>query len=99
MTIYKVEFSKKAFKVWQKLDHTTKEQFKKKLKERSINPHIPTAKLSGKDFKNAYKIKLRGKGYRLVYEVIDDKLVIDVISIGRRDKNSVYDEARKSMKK
>ena len=32
-----------------------------------------------------YKIKLRAVGYRLVYEVIDDELVVIVIEVGRRD--------------
>lgn len=29
-------------------------------------------------------------GYRLVYEVVDEILVVYVIAIGRRDNNAVY---------
>jgi mRNA interferase RelE/StbE len=39
---------------------------------------------------NLYKIKLRDAGYRLVYEVHDDVLVIHVIGVGRRDQG--YEE-------
>lgn len=66
---YKLEFKKSALKEWQKLGHTVKEQFKKKLKERLENPHIPAVALSGGQ--NLYKIKLRQQGYRLVYWVAD----------------------------
>lgn len=37
-----------------------------------------------------YKIKLKALGYRLVYEVIDSRLVIQVVVVGKRDKSSVY---------
>lgn len=40
-----------------------------------------------------YKIKLRSVGYRLVYEVRDEMLVVLVIAVGRRDHNEVYRKA------
>ena len=55
-------------------------------------PHVPSAKLHG-DLKNTYKIKLRDAGYRLVYEVIDQRLVVVVIAVGRRDHDEVYLQA------
>ena len=54
---YKLQFKASALKEWQNLGHTVKEQFKKKLKERLKNPHIPAAALSGGQ--SLYKIKLR----------------------------------------
>lgn len=44
---YKLEFKASALKEWNKLGTTLKQQFKKKLKERLVNPHIPSAQLSG----------------------------------------------------
>ena len=90
--IYKLKFIPSALKEWEKIDNTIKEQFKKKLKERLVTPHVPSARLSG--FENHYKIKLRSSGYRLVYEVIDNEICIMVISVGKRDKDSVYNTAR-----
>ena len=55
------------------------------------NPRIPKNKLSG--YPNRYKIKLRCIGYRLVYEVVDDEVVVIVIAVGRRENNAVYDDA------
>jgi mRNA interferase RelE/StbE len=39
---------------------------------------------------NHYKIKLRDKGYRLIYVVDDKRVVVLVVEIGRRDR--IYDE-------
>lgn len=87
-----VEFLVSALKEWKKLDANTREQFRKKLKERCEDPRIPAAKLHGA--KDRYKIKLRSVGYRLVYEVEDRRLVILVIALGRRDRMQVYEAAR-----
>lgn len=37
----------RALKEWQKLGHTVREQFKKKLSERLKNLRVPAAKLHG----------------------------------------------------
>jgi mRNA interferase RelE/StbE len=47
------------------------------------------------DLDNFYKIKLAAVGYRLVYEVIDHKLVVLIIAIGKRNQSAVYKEAGK----
>lgn len=90
---YKLLFKREAEKEWRKLDSTIRDQFKKKLLERMINPHVPSAKLS--NMANCYKIKLRGVGYRLVYEVRDNELVISVVAVGKRERNFVYKSAIK----
>lgn len=88
---YELEFSEKAWKEWQRLGATLKEQFKKKLQERLSNPHVPADRLSG--LGNAYKIKLRSAGYRLVYRVVDEVLVVTVIAVGKRARGEVYKDA------
>ncbi len=42
---------------------------------------------------NRYKIKLRSAGYRLVYEVRDNDVIVVVVAVGRRDRNAVYKAA------
>lgn len=59
------------------------------------NPHIIANRLSGGQ--NLYKIKLRSVGYRLVYQVEDDKVVVFVIAVGKREKNAVYDTAEERL--
>ncbi len=62
------------------------------LAKRLQAPHVPSAKLHG-ELKNTYKIKLRDTGYRLIYEVIDQRVVVFVIAVGRRDHDTVYQHA------
>jgi mRNA interferase RelE/StbE len=90
---YELEFLESALREWKKLDANTREQFRKKLKERCENPRVPSAKL--RDAKDRYKIKLRSSGYRLVYEVIDGELVVLVIAVGKRDRSGIYETAGK----
>ena len=90
---YEVEFLESALKEWKRLDVNTREQFRKKLKERCENPRVPSAKLHGA--KDRYKIKLKSAGYRLVYEVEDARVVVLVIAVGRRDRMEVYAAAAK----
>ena len=92
---YSLEFKPKALKEWKKLDHSIKLQFHKKLKERLVAPRVPHSKLSG--FQNVYKIKLRSSGFRLAYEVIDEKIVVMVLSVGKRENNAVYEEIKKRL--
>ncbi|QWE20881.1 type II toxin-antitoxin system RelE/ParE family toxin [Polynucleobacter sp. AP-Kolm-20A-A1] len=92
MQIYSLEFHVLALKEWHKLDNSIKAQFKKQLEKRVNNPRIESAKLHG-DLDNYYKIKLKALGYRLVYEVIDRKLIILVIAIGKRNQEEVYRKA------
>lgn len=88
---YSLEFKKSALKEWRKLGHTVRDQLKKKLEERLENPHVSSSALSGAS--NLYKIKLRQLGYRLVYSVDDDVIVVTVIAVGKRNRNEVYDIA------
>lgn len=88
---YELGFVEAALKEWRKLDSNTREQFKKKLEERCETPRMPSAQLSGS--KDRYKIKLRGVGYRLVYEVRDQQLIVVVVAVGKRDRGTVYQKA------
>ena len=92
---YNLEFKKSALKEWKKLGSTLQQQFKKKLSERLDNPHVPAAKLSGGD--NMYKIKLRQSGYRLVYKVQDNIVIVTVLAVGKRERNDVYQKAMKRL--
>lgn len=89
---YKLEFLPSAHKEWNKLGHTLREQFKKKLGERLKLPRIPADALHS--MPDCYKIKLKASGYRLVYQVIDERVVVSVLAVGKRERGSVYDTAK-----
>ena len=90
--IYELHFHPLALKEWKKLSKNLQEQFKKILKRRLENPHVVSAGLRG-ELKNCYKIKLHQAGYRLVYHVNDNKMIVMVVTVGKRNHNDVYDVA------
>ena len=88
MTSYRLAFLPSALKEWERLGANVRSQFKKKLRERLENPHVPSARLSGME--GCYKIKLRAAGYRLVYRIDEGRVTVVVVAVGRRDRNLVY---------
>ena len=90
---YKLEFLPSALKEWEKLGHTIGEQMKKKLVQRLQLPRVPADALHGMD--DHYKIKRRSAGYRLVYRVEDERIVVTVVAVGRRERGDVYEDAKK----
>ena len=90
---YRLVFKAAAKKEWDKLDSTIRQQFKKKLIERIKNPRVESSRLNG--MQDCYKIKLRSAGYRLVYQVRDEELVVAVVAVGKRERNHVYNAAVK----
>lgn len=89
---FELAFLEEALAEWRKLDGSIRTQLKKKLAERLQSPRVPSAKLSGHP--DRYKIKLRTVGYRLVYEVRDEQVLVIVIAVGKRDRNAVYRTAQ-----
>lgn len=90
---YELEFDPRALKEWHKLGATVKEQFKKKLAEVLKQPRVEANRL--RELPDCYKIKLRQAGYRLIYQVQDEKVSVLVVAIGKRNKSEVYKGASK----
>lgn len=88
---YELGFHPDALAEWRALDNSVRTLFKNKLAERLVHPHVPAARLTGRQ--NRYKIKLRTVGYRLVYEVVDNRLLVIVVAVGKRERNAVYKAA------
>ncbi|MCP5142109.1 MAG: type II toxin-antitoxin system RelE/ParE family toxin [Chromatiales bacterium] len=89
---YELRFHVDAKREWDQLDTSIREPFKNKLRERLIEPHVPSARLRG-FAGHAYKIKLTALGYRLVYTI--DGETLTVIAVGKRERNAVYKSATK----
>ena len=92
MTSYRLQFLPEAKAEWDKLDGSIRQQFAKLLLRRLDNPRVPAVALTA--MPDCYKIKLRTAGFRLVYQVIDEKLLLLTIAVGKRDKSAVYDLAK-----
>jgi mRNA interferase RelE/StbE len=86
---YELEFHPAALKEWQSLDSSVRIFLKKKLEKRLQNPRINSARLHG-DLQHCYKIKNDKTGHRLVYQVIDDRVIVFVLSVDKREDLMAY---------
>lgn len=93
---YSLEFDQRALKEWHKLGDTIQQQFKKKLAEILENPRIEANRL--RDLPDCYKVKLRSAGYRLIYQVIDQDIVVFVVAIDKRENDAAYRKASERLK-
>ncbi len=91
-TKYRLKFVPDAWREWQALDGSIKQALKPLLAKRLQNPHVPGAQLH-RELAGCYKIKLLKQGYRLVYMVEDDVLVVLVLAVGKREESVVYRSA------
>lgn len=87
---YRLLFDRDALEEWKALDGSVKTPLRKLLAKRLQSPHVPGDALRG-GLKHCYKIKLRKQGYRLVYQVFDERVV--VIAVGKREREAVYEAA------
>ena len=94
---YKLKFVPDALAEWDDLDGSVKEPLRKLLKKRLDEPRVPGAELRG-ELKDCYKIKLRKQGYRLVYEIQNDALVVLVLAVDKREGAAVYSAAIQRLK-
>lgn len=90
--LYRLKFLPDALEEWKALDGSIRELLRKLLKKRLAQPHVPGSRLHG-DLNFCYKIKLRKQGYRLVYAVEDDVLVVLVLAIDNREDLAAYHSA------
>jgi mRNA interferase RelE/StbE len=91
---YRLKFVPDAWREWQALDGPLKQVFKPLLAKRLQNPHAPGSLLH-RELAGCYKIKLLKQGYRLVYVVEDDELVV---LVGKRENSAAYLAAVKRVK-
>ena len=86
---YELGFHPEAWDEWNRLDNSVRIALKKKLAKRLESPHVPASALRG-DLANCYKLKHDKTGHRLVYEVIDDRVIVYVLAVGERAQLGAY---------
>lgn len=86
---YRLKFVPQALAEWEALDGSVKELLRKALKKRLEQPHVPGSLLYG-DLQHCYKIKLRKQGWRLIYRVKDEVLVVMVMAVAKREDSVAY---------
>lgn len=75
---------------------TVREQLKRKLIAILDNPRVVANRLHA--FPDCYKVKLRSSGYRLVYQVIDQEVVVFVVAVHKREREQVYRKASERLR-
>lgn len=93
---YRLFFLPQALDEWKALDGSVKEVLKKLLAKRLDQPHVLGGALHG-ELGGYYKIKLNKQGIRLVYAVEDDKLIVMVMAVDKREDSIVYKSALSRM--
>ena len=80
---YKLEFSNEAKKYLKKLDKPTARRILEAVESIKVAPrqHSSIKKMQGYD---AEVYRLRVGNYRIIYEIIDDKLIIVIVRVGPR---------------
>lgn len=79
---YAVKIKKEALKVLRKMPPKVREQIEAKLEQLAKDPRAVAEGGPMGGFESRYKF--RQGGWRVIYEVKDDELVVDVIKIGSR---------------
>jgi len=93
--MYEYKFHPEAEKELGKLNRSVQLLFAKTLKKILKSPEL------GLDLGNKNNLNLSGlkkmyfdhKRYRIVYQILEDEIVIHLIAIGKRDKMEVYEKA------
>lgn len=88
-TRYRLKFVPQALAEWEALDGSVKEPLRKALKKRLEQPHVAGSELHG-SLQGCYKIKLRKQGWRLVYRVKHDVLIVMVMAVAKREDSVAY---------
>ena len=77
---YSLNFSKQAFKDLEKINEPFYSNIKQTILSLTLNPRPHGCKkLKGRD---GYRV--RAGDYRIIYDIFDAELIIDVIAIGHR---------------
>ena len=98
---YKIIFHSEAKKELDALDGRSGLIVLKQIKKIMVNPELGEliGNKAGFDLSGYRKMYANRKKIRIVYKITDEKLIIYIISIGKRDIGIVYEEAFKRIVK
>ena len=99
---YRVVFTEEAAADFRALDGSVKKLVATQLRKLEESPYLghPLGNLRGFDLTGYYKLYAVRKSIRVVYRIVEDEVVIEVVGVGRREDFKVYaDVARRLLKK
>lgn len=89
---YRVEFLPEAAREFDALDGSLKKLAAQQIDKLTERPELgePLGKRMGIDLSGYRKMYFGKKGYRIVYEIQRQRLVILIIGIGKRERAEIY---------
>ncbi|MEA2018882.1 MAG: addiction module toxin RelE [Campylobacterota bacterium] len=92
---YKIVLKQEADDDLSSLSHNQKVLIFKQLEKLKTSPQlgILLGKKSGYDLTGYKKMYANKKQLRIIYKIIDDEIIVEVIAIGKRDDMEVYKKA------
>ena len=93
--MFSITFHEDVDKDLKKLGSNVKQQVFKKLQKIALNPLVgeELGNKANMDLSGFRKVYVDNKRVRIVYKIIDDKIEVFVIAIGKRDDMEVYQKA------
>ena len=94
--MYTIEFHEDVKKDLKKLGHSTTVLVLKKLQKISQNPLIGNelGNKANNDLVGFRKVYIENKRVRIVYKIIEEKIEVFVVAVGKRDDMEVYKKAQ-----
>ena len=101
MNVWQVEYTQEAAKDLRKIKEPVKSHVLKAIRKVSTNPlpqseggyGKPLSNRNGSNLAGFLKIKIRGDGVRIVYQLRRTETTMSIVVIGIRDDDWVYKEA------
>ena len=92
---YKIILKEEADNELSELDHNQKILVFKQLKKLSTSPElgVKLGNKAGFDLSGCRKIYVDKKKIRIVYKIVEDEIIVEIIAIGKRDEMEVYKKA------
>ncbi|MCH9739607.1 MAG: type II toxin-antitoxin system RelE/ParE family toxin [Epsilonproteobacteria bacterium] len=99
--MYDYKFHPEAEKELAKLNRSVQILFTKALKKILKSPELglDLGHKNSLDLSGLKKMYFDNKRYRIVYEVLEDEILIHLVAIGKRDKMDVYRKAGERVEK
>lgn len=100
MKKYNVHLIEEAKDDFKQFDNSQKIKVAKQLKSLETNPlkGKPLGKKFGIDLTGYYKLYVLKKQIRVIYTIKENQIMVEVISIGRREEFAAYKDAFKRIK-
>ena len=97
---FRIEFLPEAAREFEALDGSLKRIAAKQIDKLAERPELgePLGKRMGIDLTGYRKIYFGKKGYRIVYEIQRQRLVILIIGIGKRERAEIYREVERRLR-